>query len=359
MRYKLAALVLVLGVLLCGCSVWPDGSYVSVKPHTEQGYGDTKEVTSVATYSQIRTALSDMVEGGMEYHVLSAQKMNEQTLNTYITRAITYVMQEHPVGAYAVEEITYEIGSGIGSMAVAVNIHYSRGKAELESIKKVKDADAAQALLIRALEQCETGVVMQVEKYSSTDYVQLVENYARDHPEAVMELPQVTVNMYPDSGNERVVEIIFSYQTSRDCLRSMKSYVQPVFSSAALYVSGEGEEAVKFSQLYSFLMERNDYKLETSITQAYSLLRHGVGDSRAFANVYASMCRRAGLECQVVSGTRAGEPWFWNIICEDGIYYHVDLVQSHRFGGYAKKTDGEMTGYVWDYSAYPVCAITP
>ena len=44
-------------------------------------------------------------------------------------------------------------------------------------------------------------------------------------------------------------------------------------------------------------MERYDYRIETSITPAYSLLRHGVGDSRAFAVVYAAMCQQAGLEC--------------------------------------------------------------
>ena len=72
--------------------------------------------------------------------------------------------------------------------------------------------------------------------------------------------------------------------------------MKPVFESAVLYVSGDGAEKQKFSQLYAFLMERFDYKVETSITPAYSLLRHGVGDSRAFATVYAAMCRLAGLE---------------------------------------------------------------
>ena len=86
-------------------------------------------------------------------------------------------------------------------------------------------------------------------------------------------------------------------------------------------------------------------------------MRHGVGDSKAFASVYAAMCTKAGLDCQVISGTRAGEPWFWNIICEDGVYYHVDLLRCYREGGYRKQGDTDMTGYVWDYTAYPVCGI--
>ena len=139
----------------------------------------------------------------------------------------------------------------------------------------------------------------------------------------------------------------------------MQSQVKPVFDSAALYVCGEGSENQKFSQLYAFLMERFDYKVETSITPSYSLLRHGVGDSRAFATVYAAMCRAAGLECIVVTGTRSGEPWSWNIICEDGYYWHVDLLHSNEGGRFRKVLDADMEGYVWDYSAYPLCDNAP
>jgi hypothetical protein len=89
----------------------------------------------------------------------------------------------------------------------------------------------------------------------------------------------------------------------------MQAYVQPVFSSASLYVSGESEQNTKFDMLYTFLMQRNTYRQERSITPAYSLLRHGVGDSKALASVYAAMCRQANLDCRVIFGTRYGEPW--------------------------------------------------
>ena len=100
-------------------------------------------------------------------------------------------------------------------------------------------------------------------------------------------------------------------------------------------------------------MERYSYKVETSITPAYSLLCHGVGDCRAFANVYAAMCRKAGLECTVISGTRDAEAWFWNMIEIDGEYYYVDLLRCSQLGGFILRKDAEMKGYVWDYSAHP------
>ena len=196
-------------------------------------------------------------------------------------------------------------------------------------------------------------MVVLVNDYVTTDFVQLVRDFVDLNPDVCMEMPQVVASIYPESGSERVVELSFTYQTSRDTLRVMQKYVQPVFEAAVLNVVGEEGESAKFSRMYSFLMERNDYRVETSLTPSYSLLRHGVGDSKAFAVVYSAMCREAGLDCQIVSGTRDGNPWVWNIICEDGVYYYVDLVRSVSYGTMMRMTEGNMSGYVWDYSAYP------
>lgn len=196
------------------------------------------------------------------------------------------------------------------------------------------------------------GIVLLVEEYKVRDYTQFVQDYAQENPQTVMETPQVTEAVY-GSGGSRVVELVFAYQNSRDSLRRMQTQVQPVFDSAVLYVSGDDADRQKYAQLYAFLMEPFDYKLETSITPAYSLLRHGVGDSRAFATVYAAMCRDAGLECLVVAGTHAGEPWTWNLVLDDGQHYHVDLLRCSESGEFRKFPDAEMGEYVWDYSMYP------
>ena len=164
----------------------------------------------------------------------------------------------------------------------------------------------------------------------------------------VMELPQVTAQLYPQSGSTRILELEFDYQTSRESLRSMASQVRQVFSSAKLYVTTGADDGVKLNQLYGFLMERFDYVVETSITPAYSLLNYGVGDSRAFAQVYAAMCSRIGLEARVVSGKRGGELWWWNMICVDGSWHHLDLMTGSQF---ALLNDAQMTDYEWDREA--------
>lgn len=357
MRKKITALCLALCLLLCGCTGWMDGSYSSVNPHTDRSPQTDDQTISVSGYLQLRNALVKLAENGTESALINVAQMDQDAVEADMDRAVAYVTGSSPVGAFAVEAITYEMGTSGGQPALAVSVTYNSNRAELRRIKQADNMEQVRQIIADALEQCESGVVLRVNQFRETDLVQFVQDYANENPNLVMELPQVTVSMFPEFGTDRVIELIFTYQNSRESLRSMQSRVRSLFTSAELYVSGNASDHEKYAQLYAFLMERNEYTVETSITPAYSLLIHGVGDSRAFAVVYAAMCRRADLECLVVSGTWEGQPLFWNIVCDEGVYYHVDLLRCSRDGYFRELLDEDMSGYVWDYSAYPQCVV--
>lgn len=357
MKRRLLTLVPALCLLLGGCG-WFNGSYVSVTPHQVQRQNAHSDSITASSYQEFLSALKQIISAGTEVAAIHVEEYPAKTLEAGVQRAVKAAMNNDPIGAYAVENIQYEIGSSSGLPAVSVAITYRHNSTELQRIRRVVDIQQAQVVVANALESYEPGIVLLVGKYSRSDFAQYVQDYASDHPESVIETPQVTEAVY-GVGDSRVVELFFSYQTSRDSLRRMQAQVKPVFESAVLYVSGDGDDYQKFSQLYAFLMERFDYKIETSITPSYSLLRHGIGDSRAFAQVYAAMCRDSDLTCMSVTGTRDGEPWTWNIVLDNGEYYHVDLLRCNETGKYRERTDEEMDGYVWDYSAYPVCSGEP
>ena len=352
-KLRLIIPILCCALLLGGCG-WLDGSYHSVTPHREQIGSVRAENLVVSNYEELLDAMEAVVEKGTETSIINVVNYDAFQLEENLPNASYHIRKVFPIGAYAVESLDYEVGSGTGKTAIALNITYRHGRTEIRKIRNSKDSEQARILIGSALKDFETALVLKIEDYEQLDVMQIVQDYARENPQNVMEIPQVTSEVY-GNGRSRVLELSFSYQTSRDALRSMQAQVEPVFDSAVLYVSGEGTQSQKFSQLYGFLMERFDYKMETSITPAYSLLRHGVGDSRAFATVYAAMCRAADLECIVVTGTRSGEPWTWNMICQDGNYWHVDLLRCNETGNFRKQLDMEMNGYVWDYSAYPNC----
>lgn len=354
MKRKISILFLALSLLLTGCG-WVNQSFVSVEPHREQRQTIQTDAIMASNYLELLDALGDMIASGTEVAAIKVPEYPEDAISYAMERAVHHCRENNPIGSYAVSDIYYELGSSGGVPAVSVSITYHHSRSEIQRIRKAVSIQGAERIVAEALKNYELGVVILVEEFENRDFAQFVQDYGEENPQIVMEIPQVRQNNY-GTGKDRVMELIFTYQTSRDSLRRMQSQVQPVFDSAPLYVSGEGEDYQKFSQLYAFLMERFEYKFETSITPAYSLLRHGVGDCRAFATVYAAMCRSAGLECMTVTGTHSGEPWTWNIILDNGCYYHVDLLRSNLSGQFRELTDSEMDTYVWDYSEYPQCS---
>jgi len=350
---RMAIILTLCCLLLSGCTGWMDGRHVTVTSHQTQIPNVQSGTVSAANYMQLRDVLKNLVESGSESGVINVAEYDPDSLETGVVRAVNYICTQLPLGAYAVESLNYEIGTGGGQPAISVSISYIHGRSAIRQIEKVADMDQAMEEIYRMLESCGEGLVLLVEQYSETDISQLVEDFALANPQTVMETPQVSLGAYPEFGVSRIVEVKFTYQSSRDALRQMQAQVQRVFTSADYYVNSDSTQAQKYSQLYTFLMERFDYKQEKSITPSYSLLVHGVGDSKAFAAVYAAMCAQAELECAIVTGTRDGEPWTWNLICQDGVYYHVDLQRSYEMGTLKTMTDQQMEGYVWDYSAYP------
>lgn len=353
-RAILLILILVLG--LSGCTGWMDGSYASTMPHQDQTPSAENQIAEVKNYSELCQALGSMAEKGVESAVLSVADYENTHIKSDLNEAIVEVRKSNPIAAYAVEKIEYELGTNVGQPAVALAITYIHDRDELLKIRRVANVDEAQKVVAGYLDNCAAATVLYLDNYEAVDFVQIVEDYALNYPQRVMEIPSVTVNVYPETGTERVVELKYSYQSNREALRNMKDQVSNVFESAVLYVSGDAAEREKFSQLYSFLMERYEYQLGTSITPAYSLLRHGVGDAKAFAVVYAAMCREAGLDCGIISGTRKGEPWVWNVVYDEGNYYYVDLLRCSASGAFQERTEKEMGDYVWDYSASPSCS---
>lgn len=346
---KYVVVLLCVCTLLSGCSLWMDGEYAYIAPNNPEGeYRQDGEIVA-SNFEQLHNAVIDLVEAGIQTDVIYIAGISDEQLVSYIEKVIQRVLTSNPIGAYAVEKINYELGANLGKNAVALEITYNHNRSEILQIKEAKNMNEVLGLIRLALINCDASTVLRVDGYEEKDFTQFVEDYVLYYPQTCMEMPVVSVSVYPDSGEQRVIEIFFTYQTSRETLRAMQQSVSDVFKSARYYVDEEADNMEKSSQLYSFLMERYSYNEESALTPAYSLLRHGVGDSRAFASVYSAMCRQVSVECSTISGTKAGEPWHWNAIKLDGVYYYIDLLECKANDGFILKTEEEMEGYVWDY----------
>lgn len=353
MRKYIAVLMLsvLLSTVLCGCDLWTDGFYVSDEPYLGQDARPENEVITASNYKDIRDALVEIVEDCAESAIISIPSMGQDMAKYYMNAAVSYIKENNAIGAFGVDTISYDVGTNAGEMAIAVDISYNYSRSVILRIKRIHTVEEAFMRIEDALEQYDAGITLYIAQYEDTDFTQMIQDFVDTHPELCMEMPQITVALYPEQGEQRVIDLAFTYRNSREVLRSMQENVQEVFSN--LRISGESDWE-RYAELYTFLTERHDYVLATSITPPYSLLRHGVGDSKAFASVYAAMCQKIGLDCQVVSGTRAGEAWYWNVITEDDVHYHLDILYCREIGAFQVLNEAQMSEYVWDYSAFPI-----
>lgn len=352
-RIAIVVLCLCLCLGLCGCDLWMRGSYAHVSPHKMPDSSADDERIEVSSYQTLYQALCEIVEKGANGATVYYPNEDKVTVQLYVESAVRQVCTANPIGSYAVEKITYEVGTRGGVQAVAVQITYDRSLSDIRYINRVNEVSDGIEFIYDALNKCKPSATFLVEAYSQTDFVQLIKNYVDANPDVCMELPQVTVTMYPQEGAQRVIEVLFDYENSRDDLRAMQQTVAAVFDSAMLSVTENAENAEKCAQLYRYLvLYYNPEELHTSITPAYSLLHYGVGDSKAYATVYGAMCNKVGVECSVVVGTKDGKPHYWNAIKEGKSYLFVDFLQCARQGAFSLRTKEQMKNYVWDYSAF-------
>ena len=356
---RVIPVILLVAMLLTGCSGWLDASYHNVIPMQPEGNYSDSHLTAVSNYLELIRSLQDLVASGTKSAIISVSNYDRTKIEQDIKRAIKEVLTTDPVAAYAVEGIEFDLGTSAGQRAVALDITYIHERPEILKISHLENMQAAKEAVATALDNCSAGVVLYVDKYEQMDFEQWTQDYGVQHPDKVMEVPQVSINVYPEIGDARVLEIKFTYQSNRDALRGMQEKVASLFEAAVIYAGDNEDSQEQYYKLYSFLMGLfQEFQIDSSITPAYSLLHHGVGDSKAFASVYAAMCQKIGLECVIVTGMRYGTPRCWNIVKVGEQYYHVDLLQCRESEEFIMRLDSQMNGYVWDYSAYPACVST-
>ena len=340
--------------LLAGCSAWLGGGYASVTPHAEAyAQTDPADTETASDYQQLRQVLIHLVENYVDQASVDVTRYGDE-LEGDLDRSIQWVRENNPVVAYAVQDIQAEAAEVGARRSVSVSISYRRTQEELQAVQPTLGGSGVEDKVSGALERAEAEITLQVSGYQPMDLEAFVQTYYQEHLDTVMECPEVSVQLYPKQGSTRIMEIQFQYTNSRETLLQMKQNVQVLLNSALGYVEGQASEQLKAERLYAFLRPLF-VQTGPSATPVYSLLCVGVGDSRSMAMVYGLLCRQAGLDCRVVSGTSSGRQWYWNIVELDGRYCHVDLLTDLEGDQLVLRYDEDMTDYVWNTKNYPAC----
>ena len=202
--------VLAASLLLTGCASMLTREYGSVEPHsaTLVSEGDANTLRA-ESYQDVVNGLIYFINRGAESGSIRFDG-EEPDVRALLDEACLEVVQEDPLGAYAVEYIKYNVAPIVGSYEADVHITYRRSREQVAAITDATGASAIRSELSEALAAFSPEVVLRISYFEEDEaYLrQLVREAYLSDPASALGMPEAEIAMYPESGPRRIVEIL-------------------------------------------------------------------------------------------------------------------------------------------------------
>ena len=154
MKRWLCGALAALMALTTGCSAILNRDYTSVTPHsaTPQADGESNTIR-VGSYQELVNALIYLIGRGTEGGAIrfDGGDSDETAIQQMLDEACLEVVQEDPLGAYAVEYIKYSVTPIVGSYEANVQITYRRTREQVAAIVDATGTAAIRSELSEAL----------------------------------------------------------------------------------------------------------------------------------------------------------------------------------------------------------------
>lgn len=326
---RIFALSLALILLLSGCIRLSEHEYVVVEPHDE-GYEvavDSGKL-SVDSYLSLKNALLNLVEDGVEEGVIQA-KGYSGNLAEDLGEAVYEVSQGDPLGAFAVEYMTYDYSKIVSYYEIRVHISFRRTEEEIASIIYLNDEDSVRSLVNQALKDISDVLRIRVSDYREMDYNAMVQEIAAEDPGLLMAMPEIMVETYPETGSQRIVEIVFDYPYKTDSMLNFREQLSSKVHLISELYGSELSEMTTARRFYDRLIRDGELISvpEESIDDtAYSAVMLAEATPYGYAQAFRMLLQERDIPCQVVTGTRNGFIHSWCLVALDGREYYIDPV---------------------------------
>lgn len=215
-------------MLLSGCGSFLNRQYGVTEPHSAAYFGsDDRSVLRIESYQDLVNGLLTLISGrAAEATVWFYPSKATPDAAEAMARACSEVQQETPLGAYAVDYLSYTLDDSSHNYSVLhLTIGYRRSAEQMNAIVHTTSVSALYDLLASAADRGDTEVAVQVRVLDQTreeildavTAVQLAQYQAENPPEDPEEAPVSAlpedvqpwqVNFYPAEGEAGIVEVL-------------------------------------------------------------------------------------------------------------------------------------------------------
>lgn len=353
-------LLLLAGLMLfAGCSAFTK-EYLSVTKYEDAAHTAETAAVDVSDYAGLKSAVIGLVRGHKTVGRLKFAGY-DGVLQTDLTQACQEVKNQDALAAYCVNYISTDLSRVANYYEAVVYVSYRHTQNEIDAVRYLSDKSALQGAMSETLSDLDTYAAFKLISPSITaDEVKAAAARAFEaDPVICVVQPELAVQIYPETGTLRFVEIELAYGWRTSELQKMKSTLLGRVNQIADDI-GSTDGAQYALAAYNVIAKNCTYAADGAAlgSTAYGALISGSADSRGLALAFAALCAKKNLECRIVTGTLDGAPHTWNIVLINGAYYHVDVSENANAGpaGAFMRTDKEMSRrYTWDVAAYPAC----
>ena len=353
----LLALLTAAALLLSGCSSMLSREFTEITVHntapTTEGNTSTLRAES---YQELVNALIYLISQHEEEGSIRLY-FDSEDVETELESACLEVVQESPLGAYAVEFIKPSVSFVVSYYQADLQIQYRRTREQISSIVSATGTSAIRSELESALDSFAEECVLRISYFSEDeDYIRalFLEAYYSS-PGAALDLPDLSISVYPDNGSQRIVEILLTYHLAPDELSKRKELLDLACQELLRSIRSPSGDA-QLSAAAQAVLDEGGYLPEGGST-AYHALLDGGANSEGLALAMALMCQELGVDYQVVQGTLNDQPHFWLVVSTSEGWRHLDLSLWDE-GDERLLTDQqlEVLGHVWNRERIPACA---
>ena len=369
MRKTIPVLLLILLIASTGCATLLEGEKYSEKPFVATPYvSPPEESVEVSGFDGLKDEMLRLI---MEHSSLGRMYTSnyDGDIDADIKRAGEEIMEKHPIGAYIVEDISGTATRIATYYEVEIDFSYKRSAQQLNSIVYISTPRYLRTELLNAISDYRDEVVVRTSLLiTEDDIAAYIEEAYYQNPRRIVVFPLTTVEIFPETGEDRIYELSFRYIDSADILHRYTTMLNTNVRRNAQRAIGDNDAEILLSLANNLIASTSFnegaaqaigwYGAQNLVATAYGALENGSAVGEGFAMAYKALCDELEFDCRVVLGFLDGMVHGWNIVFVNGYYYHIDVAIGAVEGietAFLKTDQIQRERYTWDFESTVKC----